>query len=274
MPTYVGTVNAVLKLLLIILSSGHDGNGCLSSLVTWATFPSSCCLSQTSLSTTATAMSPLLFWSLGCSLVTLAAAQMNFFAASGEVAFDNPVSSACSTALNSTLQCESRWTMYPNNDFSGPFNTTELDGFCAPTCTSSLAAYRSQVVTSCKNDQPFEDIHAAFVAERMIAYQNRTCLKDETTGNYCNGTQVLRAWRDKEARLKAHFILTCLHGVAVCLGSGSQNVNVAHSRQWRMAGSSPGPRHRTCRITESEPLLLLLPCSAAGHPKHTIFELR
>lgn len=144
-------------------------------------------------------MSLLLAWTLACSFLALAMAQMNFFAASGEVAFDNPVSSACSTALNSTLQCESRWTMYPNNDFAGPFNTTELDGFCAPMCTSSLAAYSSHIETSCKNDRPFEDIHASFVAERMIAYQNRTCLKDKTTGDYCNGEQILPTSRHKIA---------------------------------------------------------------------------
>ncbi|KAL8904121.1 MAG: hypothetical protein Q9207_003472, partial [Kuettlingeria erythrocarpa] len=33
-----------------------------------------------------------------------------------------------------------------------------------------------------------------------------------------------------------------------------------------MAGSSPRPRLRACQITQSKPLLLLLPCSAAGYP--------
>ena len=132
-------------------------------------------------------MQASLSWAWAFSIVTFTVAQMNFFAANGDVAFDSPVSSACSTALNTTLKCESRWTNYPNDDFGGPFNTTELDGFCAPTCTSSLESYRSDVLTSCKNDVPFEDIPATFVGDRMIAYQNRTCLKDKTSGDYCNG---------------------------------------------------------------------------------------
>ena len=151
--------------------------------------------------------------------MTLAAAQMNFFAASGDVGFDNPVSSACSTALNSTLQCESRWAMYPNNDYAGPFNKTELDGFCSTTCISSLVAYRSKVITSCKNDVPFQDIPASFVAERMLAYRNRTCLKDKASGDYCNSKQIPISIQ----------------------GQGSIEVDVTPSRQLEVASSSSGP---------------------------------
>lgn len=131
----------------------------------------------------------LVLWFLS-GLLAIVPAQMNFFSASGDVAFDNPVSSACSSALNSTLECDSRWTNYPNNDFAGPFNTTELDGFCSPICTLSLISYRSSILDSCKNEQPFQDIPASFVSDRMIAYQNRTCLREKPDGDYCNGKQV------------------------------------------------------------------------------------
>ena len=111
---------------------------------------------------------------------------MNFFAASGDFAFDNPVSEACLTALNSTLTCASQFTSYPSSDYQGPFTSTELDGFCSSDCTSSLAQYRSSVSSNCKDDQPFNDIPTTFLGDRMDAYQNRTCMKDKSSGEYCN----------------------------------------------------------------------------------------
>ena len=113
--------------------------------------------------------------------------QMNFFASSnGAIAFENDLSQACLTAMNTTLQCPSQFTTYPNSDFSGPFSNAELDAFCSPACRSSVAEYKSAVSSSCDHSKPiFDNVPATFVIDRMAAYQNRTCLEDPN-GNYCS----------------------------------------------------------------------------------------
>ena len=112
--------------------------------------------------------------------------QMNFLTAIGGVALDNSTSLACIAALNSSLNCPSQFTNYPLSDYAGPFTSQELDSFCSSTCTASISSYQSSVSTSCKTSRPFQEYPATLAADRMAAYQHRTCLKDASTGQYCH----------------------------------------------------------------------------------------
>lgn len=134
--------------------------------------------------------------------------QMNFFASGGDVAFSNNISESCLAAMNTTLKCPSQFTSYPNSDYAGPFSKTELDGFCSPTCVASLRDYRSGVASKCSKDPTiFNDIPTSFLGDRMAAYQNRTCLKDERGGNYCNSkSYALIAAQRKSVLIKCSVV--------------------------------------------------------------------
>ena len=112
--------------------------------------------------------------------------QMNFFAAIGDVALGNNTSLACAASLNSSLNCPSQFTNYPISDYAGPFTSEDLDSFCSSKCTASISRYQSSVLNSCKGSQPFQEYPATLAADRMAAYQHRTCLKDRPTGQYCH----------------------------------------------------------------------------------------
>lgn len=116
--------------------------------------------------------------------------QMNFFTAIGDVALDNSTSLACAAALKSSLSCPSQFTNYPLSDYAGPFTSEDLDSFCSSTCTASISRYQSSVFNSCKGSHPFQELPATLAADRMAAYQHRTCLKDMPTGQYCHSKSI------------------------------------------------------------------------------------
>lgn len=101
---------------------------------------------------------------------------------------DNPVSAKCANAMAASIDCSDLFTFYPNTDYQGPFDNPDAqDQFCSATCTNSLASFHSQVSNACQNDpDPFEGLPATFGGDRLSAYQQRTCLKDSSTGEYCN----------------------------------------------------------------------------------------
>ena len=130
---------------------------------------------------------------------------------------DNVVSTACATALNATIDCNSMFAFYPNLDYQGPFNSTALDQFCSVNCFQSLATYHDAVVQACDNDpDPWDGITATFGGDRLWAYQNRTCLKDKSTGGYCSG-RSLYSYRDSEiSSQQAYTFVAVLNEVVSC----------------------------------------------------------
>ncbi|KAF4552682.1 LysM domain-containing protein 5 [Elsinoe fawcettii] len=132
----------------------------------------------------------LIFLAAAC-LSTRSFAQIQFFPS--DTTYENQLSSACVEALATTIQCDAGFTFFPNTDFQGPFeNSSSLDNFCGQSCSKSLASYHDAVSASCGVAEPYTGVPALYAGDRMWAYQNRTCLKDPASGEYCN--DIMRDW--------------------------------------------------------------------------------
>uniref|UniRef100_A0A093VSX0 Lysozyme n=2 Tax=Talaromyces marneffei PM1 TaxID=1077442 RepID=A0A093VSX0_TALMA len=97
------------------------------------------------------------------------------------------VSSACATALHADLICDPYLTYVMTSNFYGIVgNSTLHDQFCALSCSSDLAAHKSNVTASCVNDPPpFPGLPATYWADWAISAFDHVCMKDASTGQYC-----------------------------------------------------------------------------------------
>lgn len=103
---------------------------------------------------------------------------------------DNPVSGACSTALTQTINCPTNFQKFAAYDLYSSFpNRTALDSFCGQDCVTSVTQYRSGVSSSCTGSsaEPWTGVPATYQSSYLQAVQNRTCLKDPGSGDYCMG---------------------------------------------------------------------------------------
>ena len=97
------------------------------------------------------------------------------------------LSTGCVSALESSVICDQWLQANAYDDYYGPMNDTVLDSLCTVGCKSSLAAYRSNVVSSCQSDpQPFQGLPAQYFVDLVIASYNFTCFKAPGSGRYCN----------------------------------------------------------------------------------------
>ncbi|ODM15751.1 hypothetical protein SI65_08985 [Aspergillus cristatus] len=97
------------------------------------------------------------------------------------------LSNGCTEALKGALNCDPYLQSLAAIDYYGPVgNNTLQDALCAASCGSSLSEYHDSVHKACANDpQPWDGIPAFWVGDIIWATYNRTCLKDETSGEYC-----------------------------------------------------------------------------------------
>ena len=99
------------------------------------------------------------------------------------------LSTGCVSALESSVTCDQWLQANAYDDYYGPLNDTVLDSLCTAGCKSSLASYRSNVVSSCQSDpQPFQGFPAQYFVDVVIASYNFTCFKAADSGQYCNST--------------------------------------------------------------------------------------
>lgn len=97
------------------------------------------------------------------------------------------LSTGCVSALESSVACDQWLQANAYDDYYGPLNDTVLDSLCTAGCKSSLASYRSNVVSSCQSDpQPFEGFPAQYFVDVVLASYNFTCFKAPDSGQYCN----------------------------------------------------------------------------------------
>lgn len=72
-------------------------------------------------------------------------------------------------------------------DYYGPIGNDILqESLCDASCGSSLASYHNEVQQACAGDpEPWDGVPAVWVGDIIWSTYNRTCLKDETTGEFC-----------------------------------------------------------------------------------------
>lgn len=97
------------------------------------------------------------------------------------------LSNGCTEALKGALDCDPYLQSLAAIDYYGPVgNNTLQDVLCAASCGSSLSEYHDSIHKACANDpQPWDGIPASWVSDIIWATYNRTCLKDEISGEYC-----------------------------------------------------------------------------------------
>jgi hypothetical protein len=104
---------------------------------------------------------------------------------------ENPITTACSTAIQAQLNCSTDLMTYAYADSFYPVgNDTYLQGFCVASCSSSLAQYVQNVQTACAGQQPFQGLPATYYGDFALSTWNLTCLQDPATGEYCIGNLI------------------------------------------------------------------------------------
>ena len=98
------------------------------------------------------------------------------------------LSSACVTALESTVHCDAYLDTLSTVDVYGTFNSSFQQTLCSTACGTSLASYHSSVTTACAHDtQPWQGIPPEYYGNTAWAAWNTTCLRDTKTGLFCSG---------------------------------------------------------------------------------------
>lgn len=98
------------------------------------------------------------------------------------------LSTACVTALESTVSCDAYLDTIATLDLYGNYSSDLQQTLCSSACGVSLAAYHNSVISSCAKDpQPWQGVPPEFYGNAAWAAWNTTCLKDTKTGLFCSG---------------------------------------------------------------------------------------
>ncbi|KAL3473173.1 pectate lyase superfamily protein-domain-containing protein [Aspergillus californicus] len=93
----------------------------------------------------------------------------------------------CVQALYQTVYCDSAIWEMRDAGYHGALGDEELtDSVCDAGCQRSLAQVHTGIVTRCEESEISPGLPATSVVERLWWAYNDTCLKDVTTGQYCN----------------------------------------------------------------------------------------
>ena len=105
------------------------------------------------------------------------------------IANTTTISTGCANAMKANIACDPELVDFATSGYYGALGNTSIQAsFCASTCATSLASYHNSVASACAKDpQPWGGLPATWVGDSLWAYQNRTCLKNPSTGAYCTG---------------------------------------------------------------------------------------
>jgi hypothetical protein len=94
-------------------------------------------------------------------------------AADGTSGFGNTtsLSSACTKALNATINCNARLPLLASTGYYMSTNASGLN-FCTDKCNSSLASYRSTVQSACKKKNAFGTYATSWRGDIVSDYFN------------------------------------------------------------------------------------------------------
>lgn len=120
--------------------------------------------------------------------------QLVFFNSTNAINADVTLSAGCEAALMANISCPEPLVDLATDGLVLNSDNVTVPQVCASTCSSSLAAFHSNVSTACKNDpNPWTGMPATWFGDLVWAYANRTCLTNNVTGAYCVD-EVLSWW--------------------------------------------------------------------------------
>lgn len=97
---------------------------------------------------------------------------------------------ACEQVLYQQINCHSHVSSLRNKNYHGSLGDQDLtDAVCATTCSTSLATARRRISGACGSTPEILPGYPVLdLIESVTSGWEETCLKDSTTGEYCNGT--------------------------------------------------------------------------------------
>ncbi|KAK1751404.1 hypothetical protein QBC47DRAFT_434461 [Echria macrotheca] len=102
---------------------------------------------------------------------------------------DNQLSAGCQGALLADVACDPYLLQLTNTDSYGSLNGTGNNYYttvCTAACKTALTNYIANVSSHCSADpQPFNGYPATWQGTAVFASYNMTCLKDSSTGQFC-----------------------------------------------------------------------------------------
>lgn len=100
--------------------------------------------------------------------------------------------SICATALTASIYCNNLLSTYTTPQWAGSLgNITLTNSVCDSGCGSSLASYFNTVQSACSGYN-ITGAPPTMLGGYVWQGYNETCLKDPTTGQYCNGKCFLK----------------------------------------------------------------------------------
>jgi hypothetical protein len=103
----------------------------------------------------------------------------------------NGLSSACERVLYQNVSCDSFVASLQTPAYRGSLGDSDFTAtVCSTTCGTSLSITRSRIMGACASTPDiFSGYPAVALVDRLLGGWNETCLKDKTSGKYCNGQQ-------------------------------------------------------------------------------------
>lgn len=97
-----------------------------------------------------------------------------------------PLTSACLTALQSTVQCDQSLETVSGSDYYFGIDNGTQSSLCTDACEESLSSYHESVSNACAGqDQPWDGYPANYFGDLLWATYNYSCLADPKTGSSC-----------------------------------------------------------------------------------------
>ncbi|KAK6526921.1 hypothetical protein TWF281_010117 [Arthrobotrys megalospora] len=128
---------------------------------------------------------PRVLFSTWLCAVTVSASFKFFDGPSGFGTTLHTPSSACASALNTTINCDEFLVAKAHKNDYAWGNETLQDMLCNPSCGTSLVSYSTSVASQCgTTNLTWEGLPNTYHGDRLKAYYDLICLKDGD-GDYC-----------------------------------------------------------------------------------------
>lgn len=97
--------------------------------------------------------------------------------------------STCLQVLKQSINCEETVADLGRREYHGSLGDVKLtDAVCAASCKTALTTARRRIAGACvKTPELLPGMTILSYVDSFMAGWNETCLKDETSGKYCNG---------------------------------------------------------------------------------------
>ncbi|KAI5455805.1 LysM domain protein [Mariannaea sp. PMI_226] len=104
------------------------------------------------------------------------------------------LSDSCQSVLQQSIACDTYVASFKAKEYHGSLNNTALtNSVCAASCGIALTTARRRIAGACASTpELFPGYPILSIIDTVITGWNETCLKDKTSGKYCN--DIIESW--------------------------------------------------------------------------------